>query len=127
MTFYGVVGFGLMVTVLLLIVRKERPEMAVPLSIAASALILIGLIKDISRILSVFETLASKARINSGYLKLVVKIVGIAYLAGFGAQICKDAGENSMAAKIELAGKIFILGLGVPIMAGLLEMIIRNL
>jgi len=116
-----------MVTVLLLIVRKERPEMAVPLSIAASALILIGLIKDISRILAVFETLATRAQINSGYLKLIVKIVGIAYLAGFGAQICKDAGENSMAAKIELAGKIFILGLGVPIMAGLLEMIIRNL
>lgn len=127
MTFYGVLGFSLMVTVLLLIVRKERPEMAVPLSIAASALILIGLIKDISRILAVFETLATRAQINSGYLKLIVKIVGIAYLAGFGAQICKDAGENSMAAKIELAGKIFILGLGVPIMAGLLEMIIRNL
>lgn len=127
MTFYGVLGFCLIVTVLLLIIRKERPEMATPITIAASALILIGLMKNISQILSVFESLGSKAQINSGYLKLVVKIVGIAYLAGFGAQICKDAGENSMAAKIELAGKIFILSLGVPIMAGLLEMIIRNL
>ncbi len=127
MTFYGVLGFSLIATVLLLIVRKERPEIAAPISIAASALILIGLMKNISQILSVFESLASRAQINSGYFKLVVKIVGIAYLAGFGAQICKDAGENSMAAKIELAGKIFILSLGVPIMAGLLEMIIRNL
>lgn len=127
MTFYGVLGFCLIVTVLLLIIRKERPEMATPITIAASALILIGLMKNISQILSVFESLGSKAQIDSGYLKLVVKIVGIAYLAGFGAQICKDAGENSMAAKIELAGKIFILSLGVPIMAGLLEMIIRNL
>ena len=127
MTFYGALGFGLVVTVLLLIVRKERPEMATPIAIAASALILTGLMKNISQILSVFESLASKAKINSGYLKLIVKIVGIAYLAGFGAQICKDAGENSMAAKIELAGKVFILSLGVPIMAGLLEMIIRYL
>ena len=101
--------------------------MATPIAIAASALILTGLMKNISQILSVFESLASKAKINSGYLKLIVKIVGIAYLAGFGAQICKDAGENSMAAKIELAGKVFILSLGVPIMAGLLEMIIRYL
>lgn len=127
MSFYGVLGFSLVVTVLLLIIRKERPEMATPILIAASALILIGLMKNIAQILSVFESLASKAQINSGYFKLVVKIVGIAYLAGFGAQICKDAGESSMAAKIELAGKIFILSLGVPIMAGLLEMIIRNL
>lgn len=127
MSFFAVLGFGLVVTVLLIVVRKDRPEMAVLLSIAASALILIGLIKNIAQILTVFESLTSKTQINSGYLKLVVKIVGIAYLAGFGAQICKDAGENSMAAKIELAGKIFILSLGVPIMIGLLEMIIRNL
>ncbi len=127
MSFFAVLGFGLVATVLLIIVRKDRPEMAMPLSIAASALILIGLMKNISGILTVFESLASKSQINSGYLKLIVKIVGIAYLAGFGAQICKDAGETSMAAKIELAGKIFILSLGVPIMAGLLEMIIRNL
>lgn len=127
MTFYGILGFCLVVTVLLIIIRQERPEMATPITIAATALILIGLMKNFSQILSVFESLGAKAQINSGYLKLVVKIVGIAYLAGFGAQICKDAGENSMAAKIELAGKIFILSLGVPIMAGLLEMIIRNL
>lgn len=127
MSFFAVLGFSLVVTVLLILIRKDRPEMAVLLSIAASALILIGLIKNIAQILTVFESLASKAQINSGYLKLVVKIVGIAYLAGFGAQICKDAGENSIAAKIELAGKIFILSLGIPIMVGLLEMIIRNL
>ena len=126
MSFFAVLGFSLVVTVLLILIRKDRPEMAVLLSIAASALILIGLIKNIAQILFIFESLASKAQINSGYLKLVIKIVGIAYLAGFGAQICKDAGENSMAAKIELAGKIFILSLGIPIMAGLLEMIMRN-
>jgi len=125
-SFFAVLGFSLVVTVLLILIRKDRPEMAVLLSIAASALILIGLIKNIAQILFIFESLASKAQINSGYLKLVIKIVGIAYLAGFGAQICKDAGENSMAAKIELAGKIFILSLGIPIMAGLLEMIMRN-
>lgn len=127
MSFFAVLGFGLTAAILLIIVRKERPELAILLSLAASVLILVGLLKNITQILTVFETLAAKAQINSGYLKMVIKIVGLAYLAGFGAQICKDAGENSMAAKIELAGKIFILSLGLPIMLGLLEMIIRNL
>jgi len=127
LSFFAVMGFGLIATVLLIVVRKERPELAVLLSLAASVLILGGLLKNVSQILTVFETLASKAQINSGYLKMVVKIVGLAYLAGFGAQICKDAGEHSIATKIELAGKIFILSLGLPIMLGLLEMIIRNL
>ena len=75
MSFFAVMGFGLIATVLLIVVRKERPELAVLLSLAASALILSGLLKNISQILTFFETLASKAQINSGYLKMVVKII----------------------------------------------------
>ncbi len=125
MTFYAILGSALMVTVLLIIVRKERPEIAVLLSVAAASLILTALIKNINQVLLVFNNLAVKTQLNLSYLKLIVKIVGLAYLAGFGAQICKDAGEGSMAAKIELAGKIFILTLGIPIMVGLLELILK--
>ena len=92
---------------------------------AATGLILAGLLGNIGRVLAVFETLAIKSQMNLEYLKLIVKIVGLAYLAGFGAQICKDAGENGMAAKIELAGKIFILTMGIPIMVGLLDLILQ--
>ena len=125
MSFYAILGCGLMVTVLLIIVRKERPEIAILLSVAAGILILTALLKNINQVMLVFNNLALKTQINLSYLKLIVKIIGVAYLAGFGAQICKDAGEGSMAAKIELAGKIFILSLGIPIMVGLLELILR--
>lgn len=125
MTFMAILGFSLVVTVLLIILRKERPEIAVLLGMAAAGLILAGLLGNIGRILAVFETLAIKSQMNLEYLKLIVKIVGLAYLAGFGAQICKDAGENGMAAKIELAGKIFILTMGIPIMVGLLDLILQ--
>ena len=125
MNFMTILGFAFIVTVLLIILRKERPEMAVLLSIAAAGIILATLLQSIYQIVSVFEALAVKAKLNSGYLKLIVKIIGLAYLAGFGAQICKDAGEGSLAAKIELAGKITILGLGIPVMVGLLDLILK--
>lgn len=125
MTFYAILGVALVVTVLLIIIRKERPEIAVLLSLAAAGLILTALLKNINQILMVFNNLALNTQMNASYLKLIVKVVGLAYLAGFGAQICKDAGEGSMAAKIELAGKIFILSLGIPIMVGLLELILK--
>lgn len=125
MTFYAILGAALVVTVLLIIIRKERPEIAVLLSVAAAGLILTALLKNINQILLVFNSLALNTHLNISYLKLIVKVVGLAYLAGFGAQICKDAGEGSMAAKIELAGKIFILSLGIPIMVGLLELILK--
>jgi stage III sporulation protein AD len=124
MDFYAVFGFGLLVMVLLVILRKERPEIAVLLALVAAALILGGLLKKISEVLLVFETLAVKADLNRDYLKLTVKIVGFAYLVGFGVQICKDAGEHGIAAKLELAGKIFILSMGLPVMAGLVNLIL---
>ena len=35
----------------------------------------------------------------------MLKVTGIAYLAQFGMQLCIDAGQSSIASKIELAGK----------------------
>jgi stage III sporulation protein AD len=125
MDFSAILGLGLAVTVLLVILRKERPEIAVLLAIAAAGLMLGAVINKITAILLVFETLAAKAELNQAYLKLILKIVGFAYLAGFGAQICRDAGESGMATKIELAGKLFILGLGLPVLTGLLNLIFR--
>ncbi|HBE80423.1 MAG TPA: stage III sporulation protein AD [Firmicutes bacterium] len=127
MSFFTILGVSLIITMLLLVLRKERPEIAVVLAIAAAGLILASLLKSIGQIVTVFESLAIKSQFNLEYLKLVVKIVGLAYLAGFAAQICKDAGEGSMAAKIELAGKIFILSLGIPIIVGLLDLILKIL
>jgi stage III sporulation protein AD len=125
LNFIPILGFSIIVTVLLIIVKKEHPELAILLAIAGAGIIFIALLKDIARVLMVFENLAVQSKLELNNLKLIIKIVGLAYLAGFGAQICKDAGENSMAAKIELAGKISILSLGIPIMVGLLELILK--
>lgn len=51
----------------------------------------------------------------------------MAYLATFGAQLSKDAGEGSIAALIELAGKVLILVLAIPLFTALLETLLRLL
>lgn len=55
----------------------------------------------------------------------MIKIVGIAYIAEFGSEICKDAGQSAIATKIELAGKVIIAALAFPIIASLLDLIVR--
>ena len=47
------------------------------------------------------------------------------YIVEFGAQISRDAGEDAIASKIELAGKVIIMVLAIPIMLALLELIIK--
>ena len=53
----------------------------------------------------------------------VLKVIGIAYLTQFGAQLCADAGEGTVAAKIELAGKILMMTAAAPVLIGLLELV----
>ena len=53
----------------------------------------------------------------------MLKITGIAYLSQFGMQICADAGEGAIAAKIELAGKILIMTVSAPILLAVLDVV----
>ena len=76
-------------------------------------------------VLDALRTFTGRMNIDTVYISTVFRIVGIAYIAEFGAQVCKDAGENSIASKIELAGKVIILVLAVPILIALMELIIE--
>ena len=68
-------------------------------------IIFLFLITKIAEIISLLERLAVEGGINLIYLKTILKIIGIAYIAEFGAQITRDAGQGAIASKIELAGK----------------------
>ncbi|NQS74839.1 MAG: stage III sporulation protein AD [Peptococcaceae bacterium] len=120
-----IVAIGLIATVLIVVVRSQRPELAVLLSVAAGVIIFLLVLGKISSIMDVIKELASSAGINMVYMGTILKIIGIAYIAEFGAQICRDAGEGTIASKIELAAKILIMVLAVPIVVAVLTMLIK--
>ena len=120
-----IVGFGLVATILIVLLKNQRPEIALQLSVAAGVLIFLLLATKIKAVIDVLNDLATHAQVNSYYLSTVLKIVGIAYLAEFGAQVCKDAGEGAIGAKIEFAGKILVMVLALPIIVAITESVIR--
>jgi len=82
------------------------------------------LIDQIHSILKMIERVASEAKVSNVYVETLLKIIGIAYIAEFGAQITKDAGQGAIASKIELAGKILILVMAIPILTVVIETIL---
>ena len=61
---------------------------------------------------------------NAGvYFPVLLKVIGIAYLTDFSAQVCRDAGENGIASKVEMAGKIFIFYAALPVFTSLIKML----
>jgi stage III sporulation protein AD len=119
-----IVGLALVTTVLLLILRQEKPVMAVMLSIVFSAVIFILMMEKITAILDVMKELVNRAGINYFFLATVLKILGVAYLGEFAAAICSDAGEQAVARKVEFASKIIIAVLALPIIAAIIESLI---
>lgn len=122
-----VVGLGLVITILALIIRTQKPEIALFLGLVFGIIIFWLILDKLGEILTVFRHLADDAKIDDLYITSLLKILGIAYITEFGAQICRDAGEGTIASKIELAGKVLILWLALPILVGILEAITRLL
>ncbi|KJR48641.1 Stage III sporulation protein AD [Desulfosporosinus sp. I2] len=125
MEIWQIVGLALIVTIMSVVLKQIRPEIALQLTILAGASIFILVLSKVKVIVELLQTLADQANISSYYLLIILKIVGVAYLAEFGAQICRDAGENSLATKIELAAKIGVILLAIPIIVAITESLVR--
>jgi len=120
-----IVGLGLVAAVLAVVLRGNKPEMAMLLSISVGIIIFVAMLGKIGSVLEVLKDLASRANLSMVYLGTILKIVGIAYIADFGAQICRDAGEGAVAGKIEFAAKILVLVLAIPIVVAVLNSLIK--
>jgi len=112
-------------TFLALIVKEQKPNFAFLLIVFVGCSIFLFLIDQIYAVIHMLEVIAINAKINIIYVETILKIIGIAYIAEFASQITKDAGQGAIASKIELAGKILILAMAIPILTVLIETIIQ--
>ncbi|MBT2574468.1 stage III sporulation protein AD [Bacillus sp. ISL-51] len=119
-----IVGLGLIATFLSLIVKEQKPTFAFMIVVFSGCVIFLYLVDQIYDIIRMIEKIAVNAKVNMVYVETILKIIGIAYIAEFGAQLTKDAGQGAIASKIELAGKILILVMAVPILTVIIETIL---
>jgi len=119
-----IIGIGMVAVILIVLLKQQRPEIAVQISIITGVVIFLMVAGKISSVIDLLNMYADRVDLDPVYLTTLLKIVGIAYIAEFGSEVCRDAGETSIASKIELAGKVFIVVLAVPIVTSLLELII---
>lgn len=119
-----IVGLGIIATILILVLKEQKPIFSFLLATITGVLIFLFLIGKIAEVIRLLERLAIEGGINLIYLKTMMKIIGVAYIAEFGAQITRDAGQGAIASKIELAGKILIMVMAIPIITVIIETVI---
>lgn len=120
-----IIGIGLMALIIIVIIKQYKPEFAIYVSLIAGAIIIYFSLDKISAIINLLTTLSKKTGINAEYLGILLKITGIAILTEYAVSICKDSGENAIASKIDLGGKVIIISISVPIIYALLEVVMK--
>lgn len=117
-------GFAVCAAAMALVMRRLRPESATVLVIAAGALAGIMILPRLGQIVSGITALASAGGVQESYMTQLLKVGGVSLLMDFAAQTCRDAGEDGLAMKTELAGRVMLIALALPVMRTLLEQIL---
>lgn len=127
MEIFQIAGLGIVATVLIIILRSFRPEFAIYISIITGIIIFSIIIHHLVYVIDILRDLSLKANLEITFFTIILKIIGTAYIVEFSSQICRDAGESSIAMKIELAGKVVIMVLAIPILLALMDLVTKIL
>lgn len=118
---FKILGLIIIVGIFAVILNQYRPEYSFLMLIVSSVVVVFFLIENIySPILSIKEMFL-KSGADSMYISVVLKSLGIAYISSFVADVLRENGQLSLAAKAELTGKCAIFILSLPLMTAVLE------
>ncbi len=106
-----------------ILVKEIKPAFSLLISITVCIMIFFFLTEKLWYLVETFQSFGEYLTIQNSYLKSLMKILGITYLADFSSNICIDAGYHAVAGQIEIFGKLSILALSTPILAAILETI----
>jgi len=122
-----IIGIGFISLIIIIIIKQYKPEFAIYVSIVSGIIIIYMIFYKLEGIINLLKMISNKSGINNNFLDLLLKITGIAFLAEFAINLCKDSGEGAIASKIEMGTKVIIVSMSIPIISSLLEIITKLL
>lgn len=125
MNILSIVGLAITASVLAVLIRKYRPDEGLVLSIAATVLIFTMILPKLTPAFSEINSLLVRAKLNKEYISVLIKALGICFIAQVASDICRDAKETAIATNVEMAGKIAVLLVALPLFGEVAELVIK--
>ena len=116
------IGLAIVCAVVIVLLRSSRPEQAMILSIVSGVILLICLLNVMEPIIAEIQSLMTLLTFDSLHGETLLKCLGLCLLTQSAADVCRDAGEQSIANYVELAGKTAVLLLCLPLFRQLLAL-----
>ena len=123
MNIIAFVGAGIIGAVLSVVLRQYKPEFSVYITLITGMLMLGAAVTAVKPVIETVTGYLQIADPDTSYADVLVKSLAVCYITQMASDSCADAGEKSIAANIELAGKFAIVLLALPVFDRLMEVI----
>lgn len=117
----GIIGIA--GSLMAIIFQQNHREYSVIIGISVGIIIFASIMSKVDVIVSAIHQIESYMNMDVEYIEVILKMLGITYIAEFASDVCKDCGYGNVATQIELFGKVSILALSMPVLLALLETI----
>ena len=112
---------GITAVFLALFIKNYKSEYSILISIVACICIFIFLIGKLELVLSYINSVVELIPVDGRYLAMILKMIGITYVAEFATDICRESGYQAIAGQIEIFAKLSILLISMPVLMGFIE------
>lgn len=114
---------GMVGMLLGIMLKGQKKEYELFAALGVSLCIFYFIVSKLELVLSVISRMQEYVNLDASYIAILIKMIGITYIAEFSANLCKDAGYQAIAGQIEMFGKLSILAISMPVLLVLLETI----
>ncbi len=121
MNITGICILAIVTAVIALTLKNTVPQYALLITLSAGVILLLNLCTVLPEITETTKELIDLANVSSKHTEILLKSIGICFISQFSSDICKDAGEQALSGKVELAGKITILICALPLIQEVLH------
>ena len=123
MSILAVCGAAIVTAVLAVTLRSQSPHSAMLLSVAAGAVIILSLLKNMPETLSGIRSVLSGGGVDTADLAILFKVMGICFVTEFTCDCVTEAGLLSLSTNISFAGKVLVLLTALPLFQNILNVV----
>lgn len=125
MSIVSVCALSVAAVIIALTLKPKNAEIAVMLGLCVAVVIMFALFSSVAQITDKISEITAASGISTGYIAILLKVIGICLVTEFTANVCRDSGSSSLAGTVTLTGKILVTIAALPLYSDILNVVLE--
>lgn len=121
--FLQVTAAVLLAVIIVLVLGKQDKELALLLTIGVCCMVILVSGVYLEPVIRFLRQLREVGHLDSSFLEILLKVVGIGLVAEIASLVCSDAGNGTLGKALQMLASFVILWLSIPLLNSLLELV----